>query len=454
MKIALITLLADAAAAASALRYVMYYDQYHNLSLPDPSVVSEVTHAVVAFAACDTFLDSAKSASWQPFEPIQSVKNRFSPNVKVCLSIGGWGSNTGFEKGSIPANQASYAKNIASVVQRLGFDCVDIDWEYPGGGGAEYKLGNAGSSSKEQIKNYPSFVGAIKGAIGNNKELSIAVPGLEADMGAFTPTVCQAVVPHIDFVNVMSYDLMNRRSSLTQHHASVAGCKQSMNAYVKNGIPPAKLNLGFPFYAKWFTLQAGTKCDNPVGCSVGAFENADGSDNGLSGLFTFENFNLGKPPSFMSFSVDGRCGIVNGKHLKCPEAACCSSSMYCGSGKDYCGSGCLSGYGLCTAPVTTETFQRVYQSGRSDDVNGAQWYIDQKTNTFWTWDTPAHIGKKFTDVVAALQLGGIMAWSFGEDSFDYAHLKALQAGYKGMQAHTKRTSFKGDSAVRGHRSGL
>lgn len=98
--------------------------RYHNLSLPDPSLVSEVTHAVVAFATPETFLDSTNTSTWQPFEMVDSVKKRFSPNTKVCLSIGGWGSNVGFEKGSLPANQASYASNVASVIQRLNFDCV------------------------------------------------------------------------------------------------------------------------------------------------------------------------------------------------------------------------------------------------------------------------------------------------------------------------------------------
>lgn len=84
----------------------------------------------------------------------------------------------------------------------IALPLTDIDWEYPGGGGADYKLGNAASSSEEQIKNYPSFLGAIKAAIGGGKELSIAVPGLDADMGAFTPATCQAIVPHVDFVNV------------------------------------------------------------------------------------------------------------------------------------------------------------------------------------------------------------------------------------------------------------
>lgn len=102
------------------------FDRYHNLSLPEPSLVSDVTHAVVAFATPETFLDSANTSTWQPFEAVDSVKRRFSPNTKVCLSIGGWGSNVGFEKGSLPANQASYASNVASVVQRLNFDCVGM----------------------------------------------------------------------------------------------------------------------------------------------------------------------------------------------------------------------------------------------------------------------------------------------------------------------------------------
>lgn len=102
------------------------FDRYHNLSLPEPSLVSDVTHAVVAFAEPETFLDNTNTSKWQPFEAVDSVKKRFSANTKVCLSIGGWGSNVGFEKGSIPANQASYASNVASVVQRLNFDCVGM----------------------------------------------------------------------------------------------------------------------------------------------------------------------------------------------------------------------------------------------------------------------------------------------------------------------------------------
>ena len=49
----------------------------------------------------------------------------------------------------------------------------------------------------------------IKSAIGS-KELSIAVPGLERDMIAFTAEQAPKINDAVDVINVMSYDLMNR----------------------------------------------------------------------------------------------------------------------------------------------------------------------------------------------------------------------------------------------------
>jgi chitinase len=43
-------------------------------------------------------------------------------------------------------------------------------------------------------------------------------------------------------------------------------------------------------------------------------------------------------------------------------------------------------------------------------------------------DTPALISRKFTEIVEARGLGGVMAWSAGEDSYDWSHLLALQKG--------------------------
>lgn len=85
---------------------------------------------------------------------------------------------------------------------------VDVDWEYPGGNGEDYKE-NPNEGKVDEIKNYPLLLKEIKAAIGD-KELSIAVPGLERDMIAYTSEQAPAINEAVDVVNVMSYDLMNR----------------------------------------------------------------------------------------------------------------------------------------------------------------------------------------------------------------------------------------------------
>jgi GH18 family chitinase len=53
----------------------------------------------------------------------------------------------------------------------------DIDWEYPGGNGADYKQ-VTNSHQAYQIAAFPKLLTAIRAAIGTNL-LSIAVPGEE-----------------------------------------------------------------------------------------------------------------------------------------------------------------------------------------------------------------------------------------------------------------------------------
>lgn len=34
--------------------------------------------------------------------------------------------------------------------------------------------------------------------------------------------------------------------------------------------------------------------------------------------------------------------------------------------------------------------------------------------------------RKFTDIVDKLKIGGVMAWSLGEDSYDWSHVNVLK----------------------------
>lgn len=54
------------------------------------------------------------------------------PNMKIGVSVGGWTRSGDFPAvAADPAKRANFANNVAKLVDYLGYDFVDIDWEYP-----------------------------------------------------------------------------------------------------------------------------------------------------------------------------------------------------------------------------------------------------------------------------------------------------------------------------------
>lgn len=124
-----------------------------------------------------------------------------------------------------------------------------------------------------------------------------------------------------------------------------------------------------------------------------------------------------------------------------------------GTGDDFCQAGCLSDYGTCKGISVIDSWRRAEKYGKTDEKAGGQYYWDNQTNLFWSWDTPELIARKFTEIVEAKKLGGVMAWSLGEDTYKFAHLDAMQAGIKqattqGTQKGQKEGARKGDMAAK------
>ncbi|KAL6355084.1 hypothetical protein LRP88_11561 [Fusarium phalaenopsidis] len=376
----------------------------------------------MSFANSSIF-SSQPAGEYTPFQPVSEVRGLVDGSVKVCLAIGGWGDNAGFSEAvKTDGSRHNFARNVASTLDRLGFDCADIDWEYPGGNGEDYKR-VPNQSKASEIDAFPRLLQEVKAAIGD-KELSIAVPGLRRDMIAFTPRQVPKINQAVDFVNVMTYDLMNRRDEHTTHQTSIQATLLAIDRYIDLGFPAFKLAVGFPFYAKWFTTQEGYTCEEPVGCPVELLENPeDGSDTGKSGSMTFEEANFVSPPESLMISPDQTCGA--GTSFKCPDGLCCSSAGYCGTTDAHC-TGCQSAYGRCEGPDLYSSFHKALEQGRTDEDAGAQWYWDADDRIFWSWDTPELISQEITTLAKSRGVRSIMAWSLGLDGHDWRHLKAMQ----------------------------
>ncbi|KAH8725449.1 glycoside hydrolase superfamily [Phaeosphaeriaceae sp. PMI808] len=414
MRVSLATFFA--LAASTSARFIMYADEWHPIRPDKPEQRAGVDHVVIAFAMANA------TVAFQPKIPISTIRSEF-PNAKVMIAVGGWGDDIGFLQSSkTDATMQKFATDVTTMLTNTGADGVDIDWEYPGGNGEDYKR-VPNSEKAYQIKAYPKVLAAIRASIGK-KLLSVAVPGKKGDMIGFTKETGPEIWKSVDYINVMTYDLMNRRDNITRHHTSVAGSVETVENYLAIGAPPQKINLGFAYYAKYFTTQ-GDCSSKPLGCPIVPAEDPiTGKDLLTSGAWTYETFHM-KPvdTSSLTPSMDGTCGPE--KNTKC-TGSCCSQYGNCGNSKEHCAGACQHAFGTgCTDSDVHGSWQKAIKGGQTDNREGGQYYFDAQNKLFWTWDTPALITRKFEQIVRKYKLGGVMAWSLGEDSFDWSHIAQM-----------------------------
>ncbi|KAL4979517.1 glycoside hydrolase superfamily [Aspergillus desertorum] len=360
-----------------AIKLIMYLTGQHNV-VPESSLVSDVTHVALAFMPSSTFNRNSTSSVWPLFTTVDAVRRRFSEGTLILISIGGWGDTQGFSEAARTAeSRRLFAENIRRMVDDTGADGVDIDWEYPGGNGEDYKQ-IPNTEKAWEIVAYPQLLAEIRAAI-PDKLMTAAVPGLPRDMLAFSKETIPSINASIDFLNVMTYDLMNRRDTVTKHHTGLKLSLESVDAYLEAGMPPEKLNLGLAYYVKWFKTVSGEQCaKEPIGCPTVLMEDPDtGADLGQAGAFSWND--------------------------QVPKELAAS-------------------------------FAKAKFSGEYDDVGGGYYFWDSEESIFWSWDTADAIRRKFPPIVEKKKLGGVFAWGLGEDAPDFAHLKATVAGLRDSSA--------------------
>ncbi|KAL2257508.1 hypothetical protein VTK26DRAFT_84 [Humicola hyalothermophila] len=365
---------------------------------------------MTAFARSDLFIDDSP-VEYKPFMSVDTIRASFFSRVKVCLAIGGPGDTGAFGiAATTDESRQRFAKNVAATLDRLGFDCVDT---------------------------YPLLLTMIKREIGD-KELSIAAPGLERDMAAYTPKNIKHIANIVDFV--MAYDLVDHRDNIASHHTSIKASLASVSRYIERGLPPNKINLGLAFHARWFATAPGQTCQIKTGtgyfstrfalCRTLPLEHADGSDTGMTGTMSFDSATFAEAPKHVALSPNGTCG--SGTAFRCPGTTCCSQHGCCGTEPAHCGVGCQAGFGRCWGRSIKESFKQALASSRHvwnerlrwysdyyDWKQGAKWYWDSDGGIFWSWDTGFNMKRKIKKIVmktaAVVYLPGLALPAVAQD---------------------------------------
>lgn len=218
--------------------FIISYVTANTKPLPDPTLI---THINYAFGVVNKTFNGVIVRNEPRLHEVVGLKKKH-PQLKILLSIGGWGAGRFSEMAADKANRLAFANDCQRLVQEFGLDGIDIDWEYPTSSEADI------SSSPEDTDNFTLLMQDIRKAIGNKKLLTLATVA-DAQYIDF-----KAIDPVIDFVNMMMYDV-NKPPLLhnSLFRSSLSGkitLEECLQAHVKAGMKKEKLVMGIPFYGR------------------------------------------------------------------------------------------------------------------------------------------------------------------------------------------------------------
>ncbi|WP_084571251.1 glycosyl hydrolase family 18 protein [Deinococcus misasensis] len=322
------------------------------------------------------------------FNQLKKLKTKY-PNMKVLISLGGWTWSKWFSnasstdalrktlvsscidlyiKGNLPLDPGS-ATGGAGVGAGV-FDGIDIDWEYPGGGGLPTNTVSAADKQNFTLllKEFRTQLDALTASTGKKYELTIAAPGGVDKLANQEPNLYK---DYLDFINIMTYDFRGAWDATgpTNFHSNLypnpndpgTGVVKNysvdtiVNAFLTAGVPANKLVIGIPFYGRGWTGVTNT--------NNGLYQRATGAARG-----TYE------------------AGIEDYKVLK-----------------NFAG------------------------TKYRDPVTKQMWVFDG--TTFWSYDDEQVILEK-TNYIKAKGLGGSMVWSLDGDDANATLAKAIYNGLK------------------------
>lgn len=201
-------------------------------------------------------------------------------HLKVLLSIGGWTWSTNFAPvSSTPQGRQTFARTAVKIIEDIGFDGIDIDWEYPSG--------------PEQSANFIELLREVRHELNKAEEtrhhhgqprphflLTIACSAGPQHYNQIDP---RAIDPYLDFWNLMAYDYAGSWDTTSGHQANLFPSRsnpqstpfntdQALRYYTSHGVHPSKLVIGMPLYGRAFQQTSGPGAPYS-GVGEGSWEN-------------------------------------------------------------------------------------------------------------------------------------------------------------------------------------
>ncbi|KAI0971243.1 carbohydrate-binding module family 18 [Xylaria arbuscula] len=279
-------------------RIIGYYEGWkYNADCSGVSIrnipVGSLTHLHLAFGYITPGSYDIAMMPGVPDSVITDVMalKQHNPGIKMIISLGGWtfsdnGNDTQPVFGDIVSstgNQLKFISKLLAFVNQYGFDGVDFDWEYPG-------AGDRGGNPVDGT-NFEKFLFALE-------LINLTLPK-RLVVSFTTPTSywylqhfdLAASIQWVDWTNLMAYDLHgtwdgpeDQIGKIILAHTNLTEISTALSLFWRNGVDPAKINLGIGFYGRSFQL-ADPNCWQP-GCPFKGGADA-GECSGQSGILSY-----------------------------------------------------------------------------------------------------------------------------------------------------------------------
>ena len=195
------------------------------------------------------------------FAELRRLKERY-PNLQLLIAVGGWtGSDRFSDVALTPESRRTFAQSAVDVAIRRSpglFDGIDVDWEYPVGGGLP-----SNAARPVDYENCTLLLLELRRELdaqgerdGRRYLLSIAtIAGPSAPRHFDLATVAGIV----DWFNVMTYDF-HSGSKIAHFNAPLYTASgdptpsytvdSTVQRYIAARVPRAKIVVGVPFYGR------------------------------------------------------------------------------------------------------------------------------------------------------------------------------------------------------------
>ncbi|MCC5827654.1 glycoside hydrolase family 18 protein, partial [Alkalimonas sp.] len=183
------------------------------------------------------------------------------------------------------------------------FDGIDIDWEFPGGGGALPELGSPqdGAGFAILMRELREALDALSLETGREYELAAAMSG---GVQKLSVVDWEDAHPYMDFINLMTYDYYGAWSGTLGHmtglypsdNSPIAGfsADEAVQYLLNRGVPAEKIALGAAMYGRGWTNVSGVVDGNPFS-GIGGDGITGGWERGIMDYKAIETDFMGGP---------------------------------------------------------------------------------------------------------------------------------------------------------------